>query len=268
MAGTYKPVSTPTSRAKQKIKTAASDAMRTPLKVPGVANMPKWNAAPTQRSTPAVSATTPAAAVASSQPQLPPTPIWTPDQLKDKIQFDSLYKDDDSGKGTAIIDLEGQGTQAHTDHDYQNTVNERNATVGQSNVNDDAAARGIIQSSVRDAASYDVEAQRALQSGLIEQNLKNITDAVNNKLNAIRQMRTGYNATYNEQGATQGAQAQAQIIPDAPAPAATPPPAPTTAELIKQWQDRPYEVVAATNSKGEKGVWHNYKDGHRVFVKG
>lgn len=37
--------------------------------------------------------------------------------------------------------------------------------------------------------------------------------------------------------------------------------------LINQLQKQPYSTVAATNSKGEKGVWHNYPDGRRVFVK-
>lgn len=268
MAGTYKNITggvTP-----RKLTGAASTAMK---KAP--AKMPAWNAAAPKAApkaapaAPQAATPTVAAAQAAAASSTPVKPIWTQDQIQNKINFDSQYKDDASGKGTVITDLDQQLRDAGITQGYNKTVNERNAVVGQSSNNDEMAARGLVQSSVRDAASYDIEAQRALQSGMIDQQFTSIRDAVNAKLQAIKDMRTTFGASYNEQGAQGGRAAESAVIPDAPAPAPAAAPAaakPNTAALIQQWKDRPYTESEGTNSKGQHGVWHHYKDGRTVFV--
>jgi hypothetical protein len=199
-------------------------------------------------------------------------PIWTPDQLIDKATFDSQYKDDDSGKGTAILDLEKQVNDANTQKQYDTTTLAKNALAQQSGNADDAAARGIAQSSLRQAASYDIEAQRALQQGMIEDTFKSIQNNVTSKLQAIKDLRTSFYAGFDAQGAQQGTAATKDVVPDDPAASGGPAPGggkPTTAQLVQQLKDRPYSVTQVVDKHGKvTGEYHTYNDGsgRRVFV--
>jgi hypothetical protein len=218
-------------------------------------------AKPASSATPAPAAATsaPTSAAPGAAPAAPARvdPFNTTGQVQDKIGWDF-------SNANSIEDLKGIVAQAGTQATYDSTQNERSAVVNQSRNSDNMAARGIVQSSVRDAASYDIEAQRALQKGLIDDTLHNVTTSANAKLEAIRVANQAYQTNYNAQAVENARAAEATIVPADPGPAA--PPKPNTAQLIQQWKDRPYTVVDGTDSKGHAGQWHHYKDGRSVFV--
>lgn len=81
-------------------------------------------------------------------------PFLTADDLRLDSEFVTGAQTQNQGLESALTDL-----TANTGFSLQQ--NEQNAKAGFSNTNDDAAARGIFQSSIRDGGLADIEAKRA-----------------------------------------------------------------------------------------------------------
>jgi hypothetical protein len=199
----------------------------------------------------------------TSQPGDKPStdPFWTPDQQQGKADYEF-------NRDNSLTDLQAQLKQAQIQHDYAATQNERSAVVNKAASDDNAAARGIFQSSVRDAATNDIEAQKALQAGLINDTFKATQDSVNAKLAAISAANTSFYQNFNAQGAGNALSAAAQIVPGDPqGDAGQPAPAAKAAPVAKpdpsQWVKTSYQGV---DSKGHPGEWHVHADGSKVFV--
>lgn len=127
----------------------------------------------------AKSATAPAAAAPST-----PAPV-APDKVNPFLtanDFDAInnFYTDLNSKLETIKSTVGvfdpttktwSGGSEEADTTYGKTQNDTNAKQGSSNAQDDAAARGIFQSSLKDATLYDIEAQRSLSNKFLDDKL-------------------------------------------------------------------------------------------------
>ena len=76
---------------------------------------------------------------------------------------------------TSIEDIDNQLAGLKTDTAFQKTGNNKAAKENTNESNDAMAARGLFQSSVKDAAVYDIEATRALSNKFLDDKLTEST---------------------------------------------------------------------------------------------
>jgi hypothetical protein len=124
-------------------------------------------AAPGPAATPAGAAPAPAAAgPVDTGPAAPVAvdPFFTPDDLLAISQFDTDLK-------TKLEAIDFDLGNLETDTTLQKTNLEKDAKGSTAAAQDDAAARGIFRSSVKDASLYDIEASRSLSEKFLNDKL-------------------------------------------------------------------------------------------------
>jgi hypothetical protein len=100
---------------------------------------------------------------APAQPD-PATPFWTADDLAAINAFNSEF-------ATKLANFDFEIGNLETDTRYQKGQLDTSAKENTAAVSDDAAARGIFYSSLKNAAVYDIEAQRKIQSTFLDSKL-------------------------------------------------------------------------------------------------
>lgn len=204
-------------------------------------------------------------------------PFLTPDQLMQVAAQKSADKQ-------STADLNATKRQAQSDYDYGLKSTNDSAGKASHDSQEDAAARGIFQSSIKDASLYDIEAQRVTIAGRLKDTLDNINITADAKLNAISGAASVFDTQMATVAAGNAAASEAQVKPDAPADAAAPDAAAAPAAPAAPAASGPsaipaggpggpgsglkdyFKTVPAKDSHGNPGVWHVYLDGHRVWV--
>jgi hypothetical protein len=189
-------------------------------------------------------------------PELPPIqPFLRPEDLQalNDFQFTSANSLADVDKGLADLT---------TQTNYNRQQTDLGAKKSSSDATDNAIARGLFQSSIKDATLYDIEGQRARQQQLYTDQLNNATLDAQRRKTIVTQAQEALQNRLNDQAVENARQLSAQqSVPAPPPDPGAPPPAPAAPAAPK-----PYQEQAGSSSKGVPGVWHIYPDGHKVFV--
>lgn len=171
-------------------------------------------------------------------PAAPPrlAPFLTPEQTIDRAQFDYSLATDEAGVRRQLTDLT-------TDTNYQKAQLDEVWKHNTGATNDDAAARGIFQSSIRDAALDDLKRTRDTAKSLLDTKLHTANIDANDQIKRIGDLRRTRDAQQPAMAAQNAAAAQERVnqnmpapAPAAPAPAAPAAPAPNRLQqLINQY---------------------------------
>lgn len=112
------------------------------------------------------------APAAAAVPALPaPTPIPGFSTGADLAQINDFL----TQYATSVEDIDNALSNQLSDTKVEKTKNDKNAKVGTVQTADEMAGRGIFQSSVKDAALYDIEAQRALSNKFLDDKMTQAT---------------------------------------------------------------------------------------------
>ncbi len=167
-------------------------------------------------------AQTPAAASPapeSSAPQPPSIePFLTPEQ-----QISFTQANFQNSTSLAEIDRALEDLRAKTN--YQRTQNDKEFKDTTSQAKDAYAARGLSQSSVKDAGLYDLQAQNAMRQQFLQDQLTNAELSAENQKQNIRNYASDLARSRASMMAQNAAQAASQLAPP-PAPGPSPSPAP------------------------------------------
>lgn len=130
-----------------------------------------------------------------------------------------------------------------------------------SGINDDASARGLGHSSIRDGNQAQEQTQFTRQD-------QHLDDALNSFATYVQTQKDNFNTTikpgFQSAMDAQGVQ-NAQNVPDAPAPPAAPTPVKPTVTGQTTQQSSVTPVYKAVVRNG--WLWHVYPDGHDVKVR-
>jgi hypothetical protein len=205
----------------------------------------------------------PAAAAAAAAPAAPaaPTPVAGFNTGTDLAAINDFL----TNYTTSLEDIDNQLNTLGYDTKFQKTENDKDAKEATSGSADAMAARGMFQSSVKDAALYDIEAQRALSNKFLDDKLTQATLNAGTRKQTLAQskkrfdeaniLRMGENAAGVNDAANSAWADQMATHAQLPKPKA--PAAPAKAYKEKHGKD----------SQGNPGVWHIYPDGRKVFVR-
>ncbi len=166
--------------------------------------------------------TTPSAGVA--MPAAPAPRIAPFLQPQEQIQF--AQSNFDTATNLSQIDKALADLQTQTN--YQRTQNDKNFNDTTSQAKDTFAARGLSQSSVKDAGLYDLQAQNTIRQGFLNDQLNNGLVAAQNQKNAIASRDTVLAQARLSLMAQNAGNAES-MIPPAPAAAPAQPPGPAAA---------------------------------------
>lgn len=242
MASSYKKAAKTITQSKAVAKVPAGN----PFARPGGwgANYP-WNKKPAAAAQPTASAQPAAAA----QPARERTkPFLTAD---DQAQFDGMIQE----WLAKLQDIDSQLAQMTSDTTYQKTQGNKAATANKAQASDDAAARGLFQSSIRDAALYDIEAQRTLQQKFLDDRLTAAhTDASNKKHWFNTEFKPWVEGIKAQKGAENANAVEATLPPPPEPPGAAPAPgAPKAGEQPKTTGSKPQPTLKAGNPFARPG---------------
>jgi hypothetical protein len=112
---------------------------------------------------------------------------------------------------STLAQIDAALAQQQTDTAYQKKQLDKDALKATTNTQDQMAARGLFQSSIKDAALYDIEGQKTMRQGLLDDQLHNaqlsasrqkqiIQDSIA-RMNAAMSLRAVENAGNASQGA-------------------------------------------------------------------
>lgn len=172
---------------------------------------------------------------------------------------------------TGIADIDGALRNLATQTAYQETQIDDGARKATSATNDNAAARGISRSSIRDGGLADIEAQRVLQKNYLEDQLSTAKITADAKKAALTTHATGYIKGLDAQAVANADEINKQIQPD---PRASLSPALQAATITTpQGQVRIDPTRWISNShhvRGKDGYIYKvnvYGDGHKERIR-
>lgn len=131
------------------------------------------------------------AGLAKSVPNDPTQPFLTGGQTVDRTQAQLSHDQQ-------VQDLQDQLATATLNAGYQKKAIEQSRGKGVSGTQDDAAARGIFQSSIKDGQIYDINAQAANQQQQLSDQLTALTTSVTSRINLLDQALVNINNGYNQ----------------------------------------------------------------------
>lgn len=140
-------------------------------------------------------------------------PFLTADDLMTLNQFQT-------GNETSIAQIDAALAQQATDTAFQKTELDRSARKGSSETADQMAARGLFQSSIKDAALYDISAQKTIRQNLLDDQLHNAQLSAQRQKQIIQASIARMNAAMNAKGVERAAE-QSAGTPDTITPAGT-----------------------------------------------
>jgi hypothetical protein len=116
-------------------------------------------------------------------------------------------------KGSIDTGLEDLGSQTAIQKDQV----DKSAKENTSSATDNAIARGLFQSSIKDATLIDIEAQRAIQQKFLDDRLSTATINANTQKSALGQYKTGVLSGFNTK-AVENAKGIEPTVTTTPAP--------------------------------------------------
>lgn len=218
------------------------------VRVPSSFNSPKASKPPAKPKAPATKPKAPATKPAATAPAAGPPPkpalvdpFLTPEDMSAVNDFLTSW-----GQQNTSIDtnLRNQGI----DTQYQETQNDNAAKANTAATADAMAARGLFQSSIKDASLYDIEAQRALANKFLDDKLTTATLDAGTQKKILGDSKTRFDeamaakkvqnaSAVNDPLSQAWAAAMAQYKPPA-APAPSPAPKPAAPKPTPAYQPR------------------------------
>ena len=155
---------------------------------------------------PAAPAPAPAAGQPGGAPVKPAdvNPFFTPQDLQSINDFNTRYAID-----LANIDFELGNLQSDTT--YQKGNNDKQARENTAQAADQMAARGLFQSSVKDAALYDIEASRSLANKFLDDKLTAATLNAGTQKKILGDSKKRFDEAINSQGVQNAAEQNATL---------------------------------------------------------
>jgi hypothetical protein len=132
-------------------------------------------------------------------PNAPAQPFLTGEQQLSQV--DSQTQHD-----SQVQDLLNQLAQAQVQAGYQKKDIERARVGGVSNSQDDAAARGIFQSSIKDGQIYDINAQAAQHQQQVSDQLTALQSSVSSRINLLDEALRRSAGAFNQMGVDNASQ--------------------------------------------------------------
>jgi hypothetical protein len=166
------------------------------------------------------------------------------------------------GNANSLSDIDRGLADLATETNFNRGQVDHQAAEAKSSATDNAIARGLFQSSIKDATLYDIEGQRARQQQLYSDRVSNAVMDADRRKRTIQQAQEAMSNRLANQAVQNGRDASAAQQVVVPQPAA----APMTQKLAVS--SKPYKEVAHTSEGGVKGKLHIYPDGRKVFVAG
>lgn len=133
-------------------------------------------------------------------------PFSTAQDLFSRAEFESR-------RDTDLADLDYQLAERQAQATYDLRENERSAKIGRSTANDVNAARGLFQSSLRDAALIDVDTNELIQRETIQRGLDLMRQRVERQRGIWRGQEESYN-TAEGQRQIENAQSAMEGVPE------------------------------------------------------
>lgn len=187
----------------------------------------------------------------------PIEPFFSADDLSSLAQFTQSFETQMADLDRAFGDLKVQTT-------YEKTNVDREAKQGTASATDQMIARGLFQSSIKDAALIDIEAQRQLQQKFLDDRLVTAELDTSRKKKILQDGKTGFENALNLKAVENAAQVSAAQAPP-PAPAGEAPPQGSGPNA--NTSDPNYYVGKVKNGK----FYHYYpnrKDGNQwVYIR-
>lgn len=162
---------------------------------------------------------------AAAQTLAPPiSPFLNADDLTALANFNADF-------ATKLGDIDKSLGDLGADTSYQKTQTDTTAKENTAGTQDAMIARGLFQSSVKDAALYDIEAQRTLQQGYLDDRLTRATLDAGTQKKALGDWKTAFDTAQNVK-AVQNAQAIPPNTATTPTPNAWSAPKPKAAAPV------------------------------------
>ncbi len=161
------------------------------------------------------------------------------------------------GQANSLADIDRGLADLATQTAYDRVQVDKGAKQGSSDATDNAIARGLFRSSVKDATLYDIEGQRVRSQQLFTDRQNNATLDADRRKSILKQAQDALAERMRQQAVSNAREVSAAQAVSVPTPAAAPA-APKAA----------FKSVPGKDSKGAAGVWHIYPDGRKVFVRG
>jgi hypothetical protein len=183
-----------------------------------------------------------------------PVPLIDPFLRPEDLQALADFNFNEAG---SLADIDRGLSDLTTQTAYDRQQVDRQAKQGASDATDNAVARGLFRSSIKDATLYDIEGQRVRQQQLFTDRLSNAAMDADRRKAILRQARAELDKRLADQAVANAREASANQ------PVATPQPAAPAAQAAKP----KFKSLPGNDSAGRPGVWHIYPDGRRVFVR-
>jgi hypothetical protein len=211
------------------------------------------------------------AAAPQSPPAAPPTPhadpYYNPQNQMDLANFNF-------GQQSTIDEIDSGLRDLTTQTAYQQTLVDDGARKNTGATNDNAAARGISQSSIRDGSLADIEAQRVLQRNYLSDQLANAKIAGDARKAALITQATSFMKGMDGQAVANADEINKNIQPPAADPRAGLTPAQQAATVTtpggKVVLDPARSVSNVRHVRGKDGYIYkvtSYGDGHEEKVR-
>lgn len=185
-----------------------------------------------------------------------PVPLIDPFLRPEDLQALADFNFNEAG---SLADIDRGLSDLTTQTAYDRQQVDRQAKQGAADATDNAVARGLFRSSIKDATLYDIEGQRVRQQQLFTDRLSNAAMDADRRKAILRQARAELEKRLGDQAVANAREVSANQ------PVATPSPAPASAPAA---QAKPkFKTLPGNDSAGRPGEWHIYPDGRRVFVR-
>lgn len=223
------------------------------------ASLAAWNAARAAAGLPAL---TSAAGTSVQVPNAPAKPFLTGDQI---IQQGQSQQAHDTGYQTIADSL----AQLALGNQYQKQAVEQSRVKGVAGTQDDAAARGIFNSSIKDGGVTDVDAQAATaQQHLVDNMAAAQASAAAQRTildNALSASTTGFNQSAVENASAIDTGYTTQPAPPAPPAPGAAPAAAATNKPVTTGPGSPQQTTTEADPTGPAGAQAaGYQPGHSI----